>query len=256
MKPTTARRVPQRPEWTEILGVRVHNVDYEETLGLMVQFIESGRSHQVATVNPEFIMHARRDRGFQEVLDEADLCLPDGVGVIWAGRLLGRPLKTRVAGVDTVWRLMAVSAERGYRVFLLGAGAGVAERAAGVLHEAHPGLLIAGTYAGSPSAEEEEAIGQRILQARPDVLLVAYGAPAQDIWIHRNAARLNVPLAMGVGGTLDFISGTSQRAPDWAQKLGLEWLHRLYCEPWRWRRMTALPRFALHVAWQRLKMNL
>ena len=247
--------MPDSPESTEILGVSVHNVDYEGTLGLMVQFIESGQPHQVATVNPEFIMRARRDAEFMEVLRQADLCLPDGVGILWAGRLLGRPLKTRVTGVDVTKRLAGIAAERGYRMFLLGAAPGVAGRAAEVLCEAHPDLLIAGTYAGSPAVEEEEAIGQRILDARPHILLVAYGAPAQDKWIYRNRGRLNVPLAVGVGGTLDFISGVSRRAPVSARWLGLEWLHRLYCEPWRWRRMTSLPLFALHVVRQRLSRD-
>jgi len=247
--------VPDLPEWTEILGVRVHNVDSEGALDLMVQFIESGQPHQVATVNPEFIMRARRDAEFMEVLRQADLCLPDGVGILWAGRVLRRPFKTRVTGVDTIWRLVGIAAQRGYRMFLLGAAPGVADRAAEVLCEAHPNLLIAGTYAGSPAVEEEESMGQRILDARPHILLVAYGAPVQDKWIYRNQERLNVPLAVGVGGTLDFISGVSQRAPARARRLGLEWLHRLYCEPWRWRRMTSLPLFALHVVWQRLSSD-
>lgn len=244
--------MPDSPEWTEILGVRVHNVDYERTLNLMVQFIESGLPHQVATVNPEFIMRARRDAEFMDVLRQADLCLPDGVGILWAGRLLGRPFKARVTGVDTIRRLVGIAAQQGYRVFLLGAAPGVADRAAEVLCEAHPDLIVAGTYAGSPAVEEEEGIGQRILDARPHILLVAYGAPAQDKWICRTRERLNVPLAVGVGGTLDFISGVSRRAPAWARGLGLEWLHRLYWEPWRWRRMTSLPLFALRVAGQRL----
>ncbi len=240
------------PDRTDILGVSVHNVDYDEALALMERFIDSGQPHQVATVNPEFIMRARRDAEFLRILRQSDLCLPDGVGVLWAGRALGRPFKARVTGVDTTWRLMALAARRGYRVFLLGAMPGVAERTAQVMVEAHPELTIAGTHAGSPSPDEDESIGALIRAARPHILLVAYGAPAQDKWIDRNRARLGVPLAIGVGGTFDFISGVSRRAPVTMQRLGLEWLHRLYCEPWRWRRMTALPLFALCVLRQKI----
>ena len=239
-------------EYAEILGIRVHNVDYDDTLALMSQYIESGHPHQVTTVNPEFIMRARRDAEFRRILSEADLCLPDGVGILWAGRLLGRPFKARVTGVDSTWRLFALAAERGYRVFLLGAGPGVAERTAHIVLDTYPRLVIAGTHAGSSGPEDDLISGDLILAAHPDILLVAYGAPAQDKWIYRNQARLNVPLAIGVGGTFDFISGVSRRAPSWLRKLGLEWTHRLYCEPWRWRRMTALPLFALSVFWQRL----
>lgn len=240
------------PDFTDILGVPVHHVDYDEALALMERFIDSGRPHQVATVNPEFIMRACRDAEFLRILRQAALCLPDGVGVLWAGRVLGRPFRARVTGVDTTWRLMALAARRGYRVFLLGAAPGVAERAAQVMTAAYPGLRIVGTYAGSPSPDEDEAIGVVVQAARPHILLVAYGAPAQDKWIARNQARLGVPLAMGVGGTFDFISGVSRRAPAAMRRVGLEWLHRLYCEPWRWRRMTTLPRFAWRVLRQRL----
>lgn len=240
------------PEYAEILGVRVHNVDYADTLHLMVQFIESGCPHQVATVNPEFIMRARRDAEFRRILSETDLCLPDGIGILWAGRLLGHPFKARVTGVDTTWRLLGMAAERGYRVFLLGAAPGVAERTAQIVCDTYPNLIVAGIHAGSSSRDEDLASSDLILAARPDILLVAYGAPAQDKWIYRNQPRLNVPLAIGVGGTFDFISGISQRAPNWLQRVGLEWFHRLYCEPWRWRRMTVLPLFALRVMWQRV----
>lgn len=242
-----------RPRAVEVLGVPVHDVDLQETIDLLTEFVESRRPHQVATVNPEFIMRASRDVEFLRILRQADLCLPDGIGVVWASRVLGRPLKTRVAGVDTVWRLMGIAAERRYRVFLLGARPGVAERTAEVLRASYSALNIVGTYAGSPVPEEDESTGKRIRDAQPDIVLVAYGAPAQDKWIYRNGRRLDIPLAMGVGGTFDFISGVSRRAPLWVQRIGLEWLYRLCREPWRWRRMLALPQFALRVMYARMK---
>jgi N-acetylglucosaminyldiphosphoundecaprenol N-acetyl-beta-D-mannosaminyltransferase len=204
--------------------------------------------HQIATVNPEFVMAARRNADFMAVLRACHLCLPDGVGLLWAGRWLGRPLPERVAGSDLVYDLARLAAGDGWRLFLLGAAPGVAQQAASLLVHRYPGLTIAGTFAGSPDRQENDAIVERINDSRADVLFVAYGAPRQDLWIARNRAALSsVRLAMGIGGSLDFMTGRAVRAPLWVQRLGLEWLHRLIREPWRWRRMTALPRFAIRV---------
>jgi N-acetylglucosaminyldiphosphoundecaprenol N-acetyl-beta-D-mannosaminyltransferase len=236
----------------DILGVRVDNVTAQETLAQMSRWVASGETHQVVTVNPEFVMRAQRDEAFRVVLREASLALPDGYGLLWAAKVLSRPLRERVAGSDLVPLVAALAARSGYRLFLLGAGPGVAERAAQVLVSSNPGLRIVGTFAGSPAAAEEEALVIRIRQAAPDFLFVAYGAPSQDLWIARNLARLGVPVCMGVGGTLDFIAGIATRAPVWMRNAGLEWLFRLWQEPWRWRRMLALPQFVLAVLRQSL----
>lgn len=235
-----------------ILGVRVDKVTTEQALGAMERFIAEGRPHQIVTLNPEFVMEAQRNPEFRVTLEEADLALPDGVGLLWAARLLGQPLPERVTGSDTVPLIAEMSARRGYRLYLLGAAPGVAEKAAEALRRKYPGVQIVGTYAGSPDPAEEEGIIARIREASPDFLFVAYGAPRQDLWIHRNLSRLGVPVCMGVGGTLDFIAGVAVRAPRWMRKMGLEWLHRLLHQPWRWRRMLALPRFAYLVARQAL----
>jgi len=244
--------VSRTPPVLRILGVPVHDVTCEETLGRIAAWIARGGSHQIATVNPEFVMAARRDEEFRRILNAAHLALPDGIGLIWASRLLGRPLRERVAGSDLVPMIAALAAKRGYRLFLLGAAPGVAEEAARRLRQENPGLTIAGTHAGSPAVEEEEEIVALVQAARPHVLLVAYGAPAQDKWIARNLKRLRVPVCMGVGGALDFIAGVAKRAPRWVQRLGLEWLHRLIHQPWRWRRQLALVRFAGLVLRERL----
>jgi N-acetylglucosaminyldiphosphoundecaprenol N-acetyl-beta-D-mannosaminyltransferase len=128
----------------------------------------------------------------------------------------------------------------------------VADLCAQRLSEQYPNLQIVGTYSGSPDVEEEHQIVALVKQPKPDIVFVAYGAPQQDKWIARNLDRLGVPLAMGVGGAFDFIAGVAVRAPRWMQRLGLEWLHRLYREPWRWRRMLALPRFVGLVMRERL----
>jgi len=235
-----------------ILGIRVDAVSSESALDIIEGFVAQGRPHQVVTVNPEFVMSARSNELFRQVLGAAHLALPDGVGLLWAARLLGQRLPERVAGSDLVPRLAARASARGWGLFLLGAAPGVAELAAQRLTAANPGLPVVGCYAGSPSTAEEAAIVARVQAAAPQILLVAYGAPAQDLWIARNMAELKVPVCMGVGGTLDFIVGVRKRAPAWLQRLGLEWLYRLCQEPWRWRRQLALPRFAAAVFRERL----
>lgn len=230
-------------EQIDILGVRVDNVTTEETLDLMASFVAEGHAHQVVTVNPEFVMRAQRDEAFHVVLDEAHLALPDGYGLLWASRVLGKPLHQRVTGADTLPLIARMSAERGYGIFLLGAAPGVAERAAAVLRRDNPRLRVVGAYAGSPDQSQADEIVAHVTAASPDFLFVAYGAPRQDLWIRRNLDRLGVPVCMGVGGTFDFVAGITPRAPLWMRERGLEWVHRLVHQPWRWRRMLALPLF-------------
>jgi N-acetylglucosaminyldiphosphoundecaprenol N-acetyl-beta-D-mannosaminyltransferase len=230
-----------------ILGVRVDDVTADETLTLVERFVAERTPHQICTVNPEFVMRAQQDELFRNVINSAALCIPDGVGLLWAAGRQGHPLRERVAGSDMVEQIAARAAQRGWRMYFLGAAPGVADRAAAMLQARYAGLVVAGTFPGSPALSEEVAIVERICTARPDVLLVAFGAPAQDVWLARNQPRLQVPVAMGVGGSLDFIAGVAKRAPVWVQRTGLEWLYRLILEPRRWRRQLALPSFVWHV---------
>jgi len=192
-------------------------------------------------------MAARRNPDFRHVLCAADLAVADGIGIVWAARLLGAPVPHRIGGIDLVERVAAAASRTGLRLFLLGASEGVAAEAARRLTACYPGLQIVGTFSGSPDPKQDDAIVAMVAQAGPDVLLVAFGAPAQDLWIERNQMLLGVPVAMGVGGAFDFLSGRVSRAPLPFQRLGLEWLYRLIRQPWRWRRMLALPLFALLV---------
>lgn len=240
-------RAPRPPSTAKvvILGVPVHSLTTAGALTQIEHLMREPGLHQLATVNPEFVMAAQKDAEFMSILRQADLCLADGVGLLWASRWLGQRLPERVAGADLVHDLARLAAQNGWRLFLLGAAPGVADEAAAIFQQQYPGLAIAGTYAGSPDPAEDETIVSLVNESRADLLFVAYGAPRQDKWIARNRQGLTtVKVAMGVGGSLDFVTGRAVRAPHWLQRLGLEWLHRLFREPWRWRRMLALPRFA------------
>ena len=237
-----------------VLGIRVDGLSQQQAIDRIDVIIAQYRARnnqfpckQIVTVNPEFLVAAQRNRQFRRAINDAALVLPDGMGIVWATWYLRQPVPERVTGTDTLTELARLCASRGYRLYLLGAAHGVAELAAQRLQQLAPGLQIAGTYAGSPAPMEEEAIIERIRVAQADILCVAYGAPAQDLWIYRNLVRLPVAVAMGVGGAFDFLSGRQRRAPRLMQSAGLEWLYRLYREPWRWRRMLALPLYAILV---------
>jgi N-acetylglucosaminyldiphosphoundecaprenol N-acetyl-beta-D-mannosaminyltransferase len=227
-----------------MLGVAIDDVTEDEAIERVVGFLAAGGPHQLATVNPEFVMEARRNPAFRAALAAADLATPDGFGLLLVAKLRGMPLRGRVTGVELAERIAAEGARRGWRLFLLGAAPGVAERAAATLCGRYPQLLIAGCYAGSPHPEDDAHVCALVAAAQPDVLLVAYGHPAQELWIARNQPKLHVPLALGVGGVLDYLAGVVPRAPRWVRRLGLEWLYRLVRQPWRWRRiLTAVPWF-------------
>jgi N-acetylglucosaminyldiphosphoundecaprenol N-acetyl-beta-D-mannosaminyltransferase len=232
----------------QILGVRVDNVTMETTLTQIQAFLYEGGLHQVVTVNPEFVVLAQTDPEFRRIVNAAALNVPDGVGLLWAARQLGQPLRERVTGQEVVDRISALAAECGWRVFMLGAREGVAEKASAELSRRHPHLLIVGCYAGSPSCAQQAEIIERINASKADILFVAYGPPKQELWIARNALHLRVSLAMGVGGTFDTLAGIVPRAPLWVRRAGFEWMYRLVREPRRLRRQLAIPYFMWLVA--------
>ena len=229
-----------------VLGVRVDCLDMSAALDRIEQFVEDGGHHQVATVNPEFVMSAQKDPEFSKVLELADLCLADGTGVVWAARRQGCELGGPVPGVDLIPPLAALCARRGFRLFLLGAAPGVAAELAARLRTEHAGLEVA-AHSGSPEHSSDEETLRLIHEHRAQVLLVAFGAPKQDLWIARLRDRLGVSVAMGVGGAFDYLTGRVPRAPVWMRGAGLEWLHRLANQPWRIRRMVVLPAYAIKV---------
>ncbi len=219
----------------------------DAALARIEAFVDAGGRHLVATVNPEFVMRANDDTEFARVLESAALCLPDGSGVVWAARRQGCGLAEPVTGTDLIPFLAALCARRGFRLFLLGAALGVADELARQLQKDNPGLEVA-AHAGSAEPPSDAETLARIEAQRPQVLLVAFGAPKQELWIDRLGDRLNgVAVAIGVGGAFDYLTGRVPRAPRWMRRAGMEWLFRLALQPWRIRRMAVLPAYALKV---------
>lgn len=223
-----------------ILGVPIDSVSRSEAVDWIQSALHENAQTHVMTPNNEMIVEAQQNPVFMDVLKNADLNLPDSTGLV-----LFSALKQRVTGVDTV-KAVCSRQISDIRVFLLGAAEGVAQRAAEKLQQASPDLNIVGTYAGSPAEEEAEDIVQLINEASPHLLLVAYGAPAQDLWIAKYLSEMpSVRVAMGVGGTFDFLAGNVRRAPSLLRAMGLEWLWRLMLQPKRigriWNAVVVFP---------------
>ena len=225
---------------TEILGVKVDNLDQDEVLLKIEEFLggdsfrpERDKQRYIVTLNPEFLVEARRDGEFKDILNQADISVADGIGLILAARWLGYPLKKRLAGVDLMEAICRRAAEKDWPVFLLGGGEGVAEEAALKLAKEYSGLEI--------EVWDEKAVsnfGKAGSKDKKGILFVALGAPKQEKWIAANLSKMpSVKLAVGVGGAFDFISGRVRRAPKFIRRAGLEWLWRFGCQPWRFRRI-------------------
>ncbi len=238
-------------ERTEILGVEFDNVTLDEAADRAIALMDQDGPHLVATPNPEIVQLARRDPEVGRVLSDADLVIPDGVGVVYAATILGRPLKGRVPGIEFAAALMARMAGKGKRLFLLGAKPGVAELAAANLAVEYPGLVVCGTHDGY--FQEDAPVAETIRRARADVVFVCLGAPKQEMWIARNGADTGARLLVGLGGSLDVFAGQVKRAPKAFQKLGLEWFYRLCRQPSRIGRMAKLPLFLVSAAGERLQ---
>ncbi len=236
---------------TDILGVAFDNVTMAEAVDRAMALLEREVPHLVVTPNAEIVQQARSDPEFAALIAQADLVLPDGVGVVYASKILGRPLKGRVPGVDFAGALMDRMAKLNKRLFLLGAKPGVAEEAARRLAAQHPGLTVCGVHDGY--FREDAPVVQAIREAGADVVFVCLGAPKQEKWAAAHGGETGARLLVGLGGSLDVFAGQVDRAPESWQRLGLEWLYRAIRQPSRFKRIAKLPGFLLSAVGARIQ---
>lgn len=230
-------------EKVNILGVPLNAVTAKQALNQLHRWLQEEKTRLVFTPNAEIIALAQDNAELKAALTAADLTVPDGVGVVWAARRLGTPLKERVPGIDLLERLMALAAAEEYTVYFLGSRPGVAQEAARQLQKRYLGLKIIGICHGYFDVEKEREILAEVQASKPDILVVALGAPKQELWLTQYRQQLPVRVAIGVGGSLDVMAGEVKRAPAVWQRLGLEWLYRIVTEPKRLKRAWQLPRF-------------
>lgn len=241
-----------------VLGVPVDRVDMRQAINRLEEMLDQPGLSHIVTPNPEIIVNAGKDPVLRNIIEKAELVVPDGIGLVYASKILGWPLHERVTGIDFLNMALSVLEQRGKSIYLLGSRpgadgeAGTAEKAAKAMQKAFPGLKVAGTYHGYFGAEEEAAIVDEINRSGADFLCVALGAPKQEKFISRHRNELKVSVAIGVGGSLDVYAGNVKRAPAFYREHGLEWLYRLKQEPSRYRRMLALPAFMLKVLGSRV----
>ena len=235
----------------DVLGVAFDNITMDEAVDRALELLEQEGPHLVATPNPEIVQRANQDPEFAQILAGADLVIPDGVGVMYAAKILGRPLRERVPGIDFASALLDRVAGTGKRLFLLGAEPGVAQQAAVNLQLAHPGLVVCGTHDGY--FQEDGPVVDAIREAHADLVFVCLGAPKQEKWAAAHGKEAGARLYIGLGGALDVFAGKVERAPEAFQKLGLEWFYRLVRQPSRIGRMAKLPLFLTSAVGARIR---
>jgi N-acetylglucosaminyldiphosphoundecaprenol N-acetyl-beta-D-mannosaminyltransferase len=233
----------------DILGVAFDDVTLAQAVADGIALAEAPGFSYAVTPNPEIVNLARGDKDYAQILAQASLVLPDGIGVVYAAKILGRPLQGRVPGIDFASGLLAELAKTGGRLFLLGAKPGVAEQAGENLKKAYPGLVICGTHDGYFS--DDQAVVDAIRESKAQVAFVCLGAPKQEKWMAAHGPATGAHLMVGLGGALDVYAGNVKRAPAVWQKLGLEWCYRLLRQPSRAGRMAKLPLFLLEAAKER-----
>ncbi|MCB0826901.1 MAG: WecB/TagA/CpsF family glycosyltransferase [Armatimonadetes bacterium] len=230
-------------ERISVLGIPVSNVNMDRAVDLIDQLVQSGDSHIVTTADSSGIVIAKSDPELTTIYKEASLVTPDSYGVVWGLKKAGIRAD-RVTGVDLVDRLFKLSAEKGYRVFLLGAEPGIADAAAERIRLLHPGINIVGTHHGYFPATDDEFVAQEVAPHKPDILIVAMGIPRQEKFITHTMPIIKAKVGIGVGGTLDVYSGRAKRAPKLIQKMRMEWLWRVILNPKKLTKTMMLPRFA------------
>lgn len=234
----------------DIIGIGIDGITHDQLLDKVSEYVRGGSRHVLSFANPEIVMMARKRREYRDFLENADLVLADGIGLVWASRIIGNPIPERITGTDFMHDIAVMSQSHGYKLYFLGGAPGVAEVAATNLSLKYPGARVVGCHHGYFSEAEERDILRNINAAKPDILVVCLGMYRQEMWIRRNQADLAVPVCFGNGGALDFAAGKAKRAPAWMIRFGLEWLYRLLRQPSRMKRQASLPYFALQVLLQ------
>lgn len=220
-----------------VLQVPVDAVNMEQAVSVAADAIRRRRPLLIGVVNAAKIVNMRRDAALRDAVLAADLILADGMAVVWAARVLGRPLPGRVTGIDLMHRLLTHADRHGCRVYCLGATDAVLEEVVRRVAHDHPGVKIVGRRNGYFAPAESEAVAEEIAAARPDILLAAMSSPKKEVFLVQWAPRMNIPVCHGVGGAFDVLAGKARRAPQLWQRLGMEWLYRVVQEPRRlWRR--------------------
>jgi N-acetylglucosaminyldiphosphoundecaprenol N-acetyl-beta-D-mannosaminyltransferase len=237
----------------DILGIPVDDVTLGDALSVFENLLRGDRMTLIATPNSEILMRASGDPALKDILRRAELVIPDGIGLLYASKILGRPLRERVTGIDFSWNALKLSAQLGCRVYFLGGKPGIAEKAAENIKLQIPDLQIAGTRHGYFTEEEIPSIIEKINGSGADFICVALGFPRQEQFIDAHRDLLHAKVGIGIGGSLDIWSGTLKRAPAFYRNNGLEWLYRLKQEPSRIRRISVLPLFFIKVAAQKGK---
>ena len=234
-----------KPDSIYLAGVRLDDISLDEVVTEIETMINDHQHGLVATVNAEFIVEAQTNRTYRDALNSAALALPDGSGPTIMARLRGTPLQERIPGVDLAERLVREASERSWRIFLLGGTNEAARKAAEVWTSRYPELQIAGTHDGASKPKAAPAIVKEIRASRADIVFVAFSYPRQELWIEENIAASGATVGIGLGGTFDYVAGIRKRAPKLWRRLGLEWLYRFITQPWRYKRMVAVP----HLVW-------
>lgn len=237
---------------------KIENIDFNQALEYIVKNCQKkGNKAFVVTLNPELVMLARNDSEYEKILKSADLAVCDGVGIVMAGKIFGKKFPGRIHGVDLVEKVSEAISQKPITVGFLGGGKNVAQMTADCLKNKYPGLKVVFALEEWPKNEsrtknQESRISNRNSSLSCDILFVAFGSPKQEKWIYDNLNKIDVRVAIGVGGAFDFISGNVRRAPVWLRKIGLEWLFRLIIQPWRWKRQLALIKFIVEVFKERI----
>ena len=243
----------------KIYGVKIDNTSLDKASKTMAEYLNGDKVKTIFTPNTEILMAAKKDNNLIDLINRADLVIPDGIGLIYASRIKKKPLRERVTGYDLSMRILDLANEKGYSIYLLGGKEGIARQAGLNIKKNYPNIILSGYHNGyfkgshndNRDSEEELNIIKDINSVKPDIIFVGLGFPKQEIWIDQNKERVKTRIIIGNGGVMDIISGNSKRAPETFQKLGLEWLYRLVNDPTRLRRQLALPRFMIEVIFKK-----